>query len=116
MMESENLLDTQWRKFGKCFAYSVLVVLFFYLYLYINVKYVSHRLFALPIYLIIIGITLTGHTIFLLHQSTFDFLKIYRFILFFIFHLYYLHMLGFIHYEPNYCYLVYSNNRNGVIT
>lgn len=84
-MESENLLDTQWRKFGKWFAYSVLVVLFFYLYLYINVKYVSHRLFALPIYLIIIGITLTGHTIFLLHQSTFDFLKIYRFILFLFF-------------------------------
>ena len=71
MMESEYLLDTQWRKIWKMvFLFGFSGFIFSYI-LYINVKYVSNGLFALPIYLIIMGITLTGHTIFLLHQSTF---------------------------------------------
>lgn len=84
-MESENLLDTQWREFGKWFAFSILGIFIFYLSFYFYIKYIYRGKFALPISLLIIGIALTGHTIFLLHQSTFDFLKIYRFILFLFF-------------------------------
>ena len=85
MMESENLLDTQWRKFGKWFAFSILGIFIFYLSFYFYIKYIYRGKFALPISLLIIGIALTGHTIFLLHQSTFNFRKMYRFILFIFF-------------------------------
>ena len=75
-MESDNILNAQWQKFGKWFAFSVLGIFIFYLFLYFYNKYITHTLFALPISLLVIGITLTGYTIFLLHKSTFDFRNI----------------------------------------
>lgn len=84
-MESDNILNAQWRKFGKWLAFSVLTIFIFYLLLYFVSKYITNTLFALPLYLLIIGIIFTGHTIFLLHKATFNFRTIYGFILFMFF-------------------------------
>lgn len=80
-METQNALAVLLRKFGKWFTFSVLGIFSISISGHFLSMYFA-KPFALPLYILVIGIVGTLHTAFLLHKATFDFRTIYGFILF----------------------------------
>ena len=80
-METQNALAVLLRKFAKWFTFSVLGIFSISISGHFLSMYFA-KPFALPLYILVIGIVGTLHTAFLLHKATFDFRTIYGFILF----------------------------------